>query len=337
MSLPLGKLKLDFLQQLLPQSQHPDARVIVGPQVGEDAAVIDFGETYLVAKTDPITFATDEIGWYLVCVNSNDIATMGAVPKWLLVTILLPEGKTTESLVRDIMKQITDACEHFNIALCGGHTEVTYGIDRPIVIGQMLGEVAKDQLITSSGAQAGDDLILTKGLGIEATAIIARERESELSEKYPPAFLDRTKAYLTTPGISVLKEASIAADIGGVHAMHDPTEGGVATAVHELAHAANLGVVLWADKLIISEDTRQLCDQFQLDPLGAISSGALLIAADPSKSGEILSALTAQDIPCEIIGRLLPPENGRWLEGADGGRRQLPIFENDEITRIFTE
>ena len=128
MVLPLGKLKIDLLQQILPQ-QHHDARVIVGPKIGEDAAVIDFGETYLVAKTDPITFATDEIGWYLVCVNSNDIATMGAVPKWLLTTVLLPENRTTEDLVRRIMEQISAACEHFDITLCGGHTEITYGLE----------------------------------------------------------------------------------------------------------------------------------------------------------------------------------------------------------------
>ena len=139
--------------------------------------------------------------------NSNDVATMGAVPKWLLVTILPPEDRTTEDLVRKIMRQITSACNHFNITLCGGHTEVTYGLNRPIVIGQMLGEVKKENLITTSKVRAGDDLILTKGIGIEATAIIAREREVELSDRFSADFLDRAKGYLTVPGISVLKEA----------------------------------------------------------------------------------------------------------------------------------
>ena len=182
--LPLGKLRVDFLEKILPTNLDPS--VVVGPKVGEDATVIDFGSTYLVITTDPITFATDEIGWYVVCVNSNDLATMGATPKWLQVTILLPENKTTEELVRDIMDQIINACQHFNISLCGGHTEVTYGLDRPIVIGQMLGEVAKDKLIISSSAQEGDDLILTKGLGIEATSIIARECESDLLKNFSP-------------------------------------------------------------------------------------------------------------------------------------------------------
>ena len=335
MVLPLGKLKIDLLQQLLPQP-HRDARVIVGPKIGEDAAVIDFGGSYLVAKTDPITFATDDIGWYLICVNSNDIATMGAVPKWLLTTILLPENRTTEELVRRIMGQINTACEHFGITLCGGHTEITYGLDRPIVIGQMLGEVERDKLIISSGAQAGDDLILTKGLGIEATSIIARERESDLLEKFSSTFLNRAKQYLISPGISVLEEAQIAVGVGGVHAMHDPTEGGVATALHELAHAASLGVVVWQDALLISVETEQLCRELDLNPLGVISSGALLIAADPTKSSEIVSAITEHNIPCEIIGQLLPPAGGYWIE-ADNQRCPLPIFETDEITKVFSE
>ena len=261
---------------------------------------------------------------------------MGAVPKWLLTTILLPENQTTKELVRRIMGQINTACEHFGITLCGGHTEITYGLDRPIVIGQMLGEVEKDKLIISSGAQAGDDLILTKGLGIEATSIIARECESDLLKKFSPTFLNRARQYLTSPGISVLEEALIAVEIGGVHAMHDPTEGGVATAIHELAHAANLGVVVWQDALLISKETEQLCDELDLNPLGVISSGALLIVADPTKSSEIVSAITGRNIPCKIIGQLLPPESGRWIE-ADGRRCPLPIFETDEITKVFSE
>ena len=332
--LPVGKLKIDFLESILPDSVR-DSRVIVGARVGEDAAVIDFGETYLVAKTDPITFATDEIGWYLVCVNSNDIAAMGAVPKWLLVTILLPERYATENLVSDIIAQIVSACEHFDIALCGGHTEVTHGLDRPIVVGQMLGEVRKERLILSSGAKEGDDLILTKGLAIEATSIIARERESELTGKYSAAFLARAKEHLTSPGISVLKDALAAADAGGVHAMHDPTEGGVATAVHELCRAAQLGAVVRREQLFLSEEARGLCAEFELNPMGVISSGALLIAASPAKTHEIVDALGKEGIVSGVIGRFHVQEKGLWIEEANGERQPLPIFESDEITKVF--
>ncbi len=325
---------MDFLESLISQiDQKIDSRVVIGPKIGEDAAVIDFGDRYLVAKTDPITFATDEIGWYLVCVNSNDIATMGAVPKWLLLTVLLPESKTTETLVRQIFDQVLVACREFGISLCGGHTEVTYGLDRPIIIGQMLGEVMKDKLVTSAGACVSDVLLLTKGIGIEATSIIAREKEKELSLKYPKEFIQKAKGFLKNPGISVLKEASIAATVG-VHAMHDPTEGGIANAVNELALCSNVGAILWKDDIPVFPETLKLCSDFQINPLGVISSGALLISAEPYQGEKIISALSKQGIPCNIIGKVLKKSEGVSIE-SEGKRRPLEVFDSDEITKIY--
>ncbi|MDD9974406.1 MAG: AIR synthase family protein [Candidatus Poribacteria bacterium] len=339
MNLPVGKLKHDFLKELLP-THDSSTGVIVGPQLGEDAAVIELGDNYLVATSDPITFATEDIGWYVVCVNSNDIAAMGAVPKWLLVTLLLPEGATTPAMVRNIMAQLTQACAAFDIALCGGHTEVTPAVTQPVVIGQMMGVTDKNALFTSADACIGDALILTKGLGIEATAIIARECEEQLREKCDALFLEQAKDYLINPGISVLKDAQIAISTGGVHAMHDVTEGGVATAVYELATAAELGVIVYSDKLLDSpvlygNITRTLCDMFRLNPLGIISSGAMLIASEPEKSEAICQALGAAGINADIIGAFLPSEHGLWLEDATGTRQPLPIFETDEIAKLL--
>ena len=339
MNLPVGKLKHDFLKELLPTHDR-SAGLVVGPQLGEDAAVIELGDNYLVATSDPITFATEDIGWYVVCVNSNDIAAMGAVPKWLLVTLLLPEDATTSAMVRDIMAQITQACTAFDIALCGGHTEVTPAVTQPVVIGQMMGVTHKNALFTSADACVGDVLILTKGLGIEATAIIARECEEQLREKCDTQFLEQAKNYLVDPGISVLKDAQIATATGGVHAMHDATEGGVATAVYELATAAELGVTVYSDKLLGSpvlyrNITRTLCDMFGLNPLGIISSGAMLIAAEPKKGETICRALGTVGINADIIGKFLPPEHGLWLEDATGAQQPLPVFETDEIAKLF--
>ena len=339
-NLPVGKLKHDFLKQLLPVPNE-NAGVVVGPQVGEDAAVIEVGDTYLVATSDPITFATEDIGWYVVCVNSNDIAAMGAVPKWLLVTLLLPEDATTPARVRDIMRQLTHACEVFNITLCGGHTEVTPAVTQPVVIGQMMGVTDKNALFTSADVCIGDALILTKGLGIEATAIIARECEAQLREEFDARFLEQAKQYLTHPGISVLKDAQTAIATGGVHAMHDVTEGGVATAVYELATAAELGTVIHSDKLLGSavlygDITRTLCDMFRLNPLGVISSGSMLIASEPESGEAICQALGREGINADIIGKFLPPEDGLWLEDATGTRQPLPIFETDEIAKLFS-
>jgi len=333
--LPVGKLRPDLLESLFASYHIHDPAVIIGPKVGEDAAVIDLGDSYLVAKTDPITFATEEIGWYLVCVNGNDIATMGAEPRWLLTTLLLPEDRTSDALVRDIFSQIVSACEQFNITLCGGHTEITHGLDRPIVVGQMLGQVEKDRLITSSGVQVGDDILLTKGIAVEATALIARECEDALlSRDYSPQYIARAKQYLKDPGISVLKEAMIASRVGGVHAMHDPTEGGLGTGLHELARCSHVGMIVRAGRIRVFPECSCLCREFGVDPMGAIASGALLIAADPSRSSEIIDTLACNDIHCSAIGRAV--EEGKGLFFEEGQERYpIPIFETDQIAKIF--
>ncbi|MDP6279734.1 MAG: AIR synthase related protein, partial [Nitrospinota bacterium] len=167
--LPLGKLPPDLLGRLLSGLEgHP--RLTVGPRVGEDAAVIDFGDRCLVAKTDPITFATDAVGWYAVHVNANDIAAMGAQPRFFLATIIIPEHLATAELIESIFASIHTAAEELGVTVCGGHTEITHGIDRPLVVGQMLGEVDREGIVRSSGLRPGDVVLLTKGMAIEATA-----------------------------------------------------------------------------------------------------------------------------------------------------------------------
>ncbi|UCC65859.1 MAG: hypothetical protein JSV36_22485, partial [Anaerolineae bacterium] len=225
--MPLGKLPHEQLAHLLERYATDDPHLLVGPGLGEDATVIDlghdFGDRLLVAKTDPITFASDEIGWYAVNVNANDVACMGATPRWFLATLLLPEGRTDDALVERIFGQIGRACAALGISLAGGHTEITYGLDRPIVVGHMLGEVARDRLVTTSGAQVGDVLLLTKGIAVEATAIIAREKAEELAGRFSAGFLARCQSFLRDPGISVVRDAQAALAAGRVHAMHDPT------------------------------------------------------------------------------------------------------------------
>ena len=333
--LPLGKLNMSFLADLLDRYAHRDPRVVVGPQVGEDTAVVDFGDRYLVAKTDPITFATDQIGWYAVQVNANDLATSGAVPRWMLATLLLPEAKTTERLVESILAQIHDACEELGIALVGGHTEVTSGLDRPIVVGHLLGEVDKDRLIRTSGARVGDDLILTKGIAIEGTAIIAREMAADLGQRgYEASWIARAQRFLFEPGISVWREARLAIDTVPVHAMHDPTEGGLATGVHEMARAANAGAWIDQGRVPILPQCAELCRTYGLDPLGLIASGALLLAVAPQDSARLLAAYRQAGIPAAVIGRLVPAEEGLTLRDGDAAR-PLPRFDQDEITKLF--
>src|SRR5207247_625329 len=179
----VGKLRASFLQGLFDRHPVKDERVLMGPRVGEDAAVIDLGERCLVATADPITFASEDAAWYALQVNANDIAVRGARPRWFLATLLLPEGATTEVSVTTMFEQLTEACEALGVALVGGHTEVTHGLDRPIVAGTMLGEVEKERLVTTGGAQVGDAIVMTKGIPLEGAAIIAREREATLLER----------------------------------------------------------------------------------------------------------------------------------------------------------
>ena len=237
-SLPVGKLPPEILARLLAAAPVDDPRVLVGPGVGLDCAVIDLGEQLLVCKSDPVTFATDQLGAYLVQVNANDLATTGATPSWLLVTLLLPENAADEAMAERLMAQIGDACRELGIALVGGHTEITYGLDRPVAVGTLLGLVARDRLVTPRGAQPGDRLLLTKSVPIEATAILARERSDRLGDLLTDADLSQAQGYLNDPGIGVTRDARIALDAGRVTAMHDPTEGGLATALWELAQAS---------------------------------------------------------------------------------------------------
>jgi hydrogenase maturation factor len=335
MFFPPGKLPLELLNRLLSaHTRSNDPRLVVGPQVGADAAVIDFGVTYLVVKTDPITFATRDIGHYAIHVNANDIATTGAIPRWFLATLLLPEHQTDESLTESIFASLHKAAGEIGVVICGGHTEITVGLDRPIVIGHMLGEVAKHALVQTR-LSPGDCILLTKGLGIEATAIIAHEKAPELNKIGISAELvARAAQYLYDPGISILKEARIACQTAPIKAMHDPTEGGVATALRELAIAAQVGLSIAPDHLFVAAETQQLCNAFHLDPLGVISSGALLIGVDHAHADKVCHAIQQAGIRCDIIAHVMEKTFGLKMDSHDV-RVDLPLFERDEIGKIY--
>jgi hydrogenase maturation factor len=330
----VGKLPIEELERLLKKNKIKDRRVVIGPGIGEDAAIIDAGgPTYLVAKTDPITFTADHIGWYAVHINANDIVTKGARPLWYLVTLLLPEDNTTTKLAEDIFDDTMAACRSIGVSLIGGHTEITSGLSRPIVVGQMLGEVNKRRLVRTDGAQKGDLIILTKGIAIEGTAVIAREHENDLIEALDEKNLRRCREFMYRPGISVLKDAMVAIASGDVHAMHDPTEGGVATALHELARAARVGLLVHTEKIPVFRETQALCNHFHLDPLGLIASGALLIVVSERSSAAVLAALLDGGIAATVIGEITHRRKGIKMSTA-GGIRDLPLFEQDELTKI---
>ena len=276
------------------------------------------------------------MAWYAVQVNANDVAVRGARPRWFLATLLLPSNATTDESVEALFAQLGEACDELEVSLVGGHTEVTHGLDRPVVAGTMLGEVAKDKLVTTGGARVGDAVVMTKGVPLEGAAIIAREREAELRQRgVSPATIRRAKGFLRSPGLSVLPEAEIACELATVHSMHDPTEGGIATALAELAEAAGVGLRIDAERIVRLPEGVELCRVFGLDPLGTIASGALLLTLAPAEAGIVIHALAREGIDSHYIGQVVPAAEGvKLVDGAT--ERPMPVFAQDEITRLFT-
>jgi hydrogenase maturation factor len=335
--LPVGKLPLEYLRALLRPLPKPDPRLLIGPEVGEDAAVIEVGDRYLVVTTDPITFATADIGHYAVHVNANDVAVLGARPLWFFVVLLLPQGRTTPALAETIMADVRTTCEALGVTLGGGHTEITQGLDRPILVGQMLGEVAPNRLVRKTRLAVGDRILLTRGVAIEGTAILAREKSERLQGRVDAALLARAARFLMEPGISVVSAALAAAQAGeAVHAMHDPTEGGLATGLFELVAPAGLGLRVIREDIPVFPETDTICRALALDPLKLIASGALLIAVAPDRADAVRAAIAATGVPVGVIGEVRPSTEGITIM-ANGAVEPLKPPVRDEIARAFEE
>jgi hydrogenase expression/formation protein HypE len=335
--LKTGKLDIDLLKTFLERNTLLDPQVIVGPKIGEDAAVIDLrdkADRYWVVSSDPITFTTEEIGYYGVAVNLNDIATMGAIPRWFLATLLFPEGSDLR-IIEKVFRQIHNACRRFRISFIGGHTEITPGIKKIILSGHMIGEVKKNKLVTTGGARAGDLLLLVKGICIEGTSIIAREKEAELLKKgISFALIRKAKRFIFNPGIDILQSARIACQAASIHSMHDPTEGGLTNGLIEVAWASEKEIEVDFEKVLIYRESRILCQAFGLNPLGVIASGALLLTASPSDFSPIQKAFRKYSIPLSIIGKVKKGP-ARVLKIDPKGRKELNPLSRDEILKIY--
>ena len=331
--LPPGKLPNDLLREYLNQFIFDDPSILINPGVGEDTAAVNVAsEEVLVLKSDPITFATDSIGQYAVLINANDIATSGAKPRWLLTTLLFPCGVTPYE-IRNVINELKEFCRQWDITLCGGHTEITDAVTRPVVTGMMAGTVARHNLIDKRNMAPGDRVLLTKGVAVEGTAIIAREFGDRLKNLgMTDSEIDTSRQFLTN--ISIITEARIAAQSGTVSAMHDVTEGGLATAAEELSIAGGYRIKMDMDTIPVFAETRKVCRLLDIDPLGLIGSGSLLICCRQTGCESLMSAIRRAGIDVTCIGEVL--EEGQGIAALKKAQpTPWPRFEVDEITRLF--
>jgi thiamin-phosphate kinase len=308
--------------------------VLIGPRFGEDCAVIDIGNQYLVVKTDPVTFTAENIGWYAVHVNANDIATMGARPQWFQACLLFPPD-TSEETVRQVFQQIGETSSSLGVSVTGGHTEITAAVQQPVVVGTMYGTADKDTLVTSDGAQPDDLVVMTKTAGLEGTSILVAEKAAELQShlsQIEESLWQEALSLGQTFGISVVKEALLAAEHGAT-AMHDPTEGGIAMALYELASASGNGMRIELDTIPVLPVTQTICEYFHINPLGLISSGTLLLTIPPERWPELQERLYEEGIDASVIGTVCV---GSGIAAfVDGKPAEFVYSETDELAKVL--
>ena len=334
MKLPPGKIPIDILKEVVFKNLGAErSEVVLGPTAGVDGAVLDVGSKNAIVSMDPITGAVERIGWEAININANDVATFGVEPAFFFSCLLLPENADSK-IVETISTQMNAAAKELGIAIVGGHCESTPGLANPIVVGCVMGLTEKGKYVTAAGAKAGDKLILTKSAGIEGTAILASDREEQLKKVFTLSTLESAKRFYSQ--ISVVKDALTAYRTGGVHAMHDPTEGGIINGIHEMADTADLGVRVFEEKITVEPETAKICRYYEIDPLQLISSGALLIAAQPEAANKIIDALSLEHIYADVIGEFNVNPNKRILMHKDDTAEMLPRPVSDQLWIALT-
>lgn len=325
----VGKISETVLKRsILNQIKHRRNEVLLGPAVGEDCSAIALAEDeVLVLSSDPITGAIKDIGTLAVHITANDLASSGAEPVGLMLTILLPDGSSEEEL-RAMMQDMESVCDRFNIEIIGGHTEVTRAVTQPIVTVTGVGKIKREELIKTSDAVPGQEIVMTKWAGLEGTAIIAAEKYEELIKRYPASFIDGAKRMIEH--ISVVPEAMIAAKTGA-RSMHDVTEGGIFGALWEIGAAAKVGMEVYLDKILLKQETVEICEFYDINPYMLISSGCLLIITD--RANLLVDKLKEAGIAAAVIGRITYGNDRIIINGEE--RRFLEPPKSDELYKVI--
>ncbi len=334
MKLKAGKIPESILQKaVIGQIENHRPEVILGPGIGEDCAALALPEgEVLVLSTDPITGTATDIGRLGILVTLNDLASAGAEPVGVLLTVLLPLD-TEEAVLRKIMQQVNAACQTENIAVIGGHTEVTAVVNQPVVTVTGMGRVKKGCVVTTGGAKPGMDLVMTKSIGLEGASILAKEKKELLLKRLegttpaPESILETAAAF--DQQLSVLPESRIAV-AHGVAAMHDVTEGGIRGAVWEMAEASHVGVRVEQEKILLRPEAKLICEALGLDPYGLISSGCMLIATEQGE--KLVEALGQAGIPAALIGCTTADPARIWVSSEKETEIEPPAA--DELYRV---
>jgi len=330
----LGKVNNKFLKEIVFKYLGcPNERLLYGPAIGRDAAAVSLSNgKILIVKSDPITGAVQHIGRLAVIINANDIAVLGARPLFFVSIILLPIDSSLNDF-ETICKDMDSAARELEVSIIGGHSEICAGITNSIVSGTMLGETTSDSLITAN-SKPGDKLIMTKSAAIEGTTILAWDKEEYLKNRIGGKILASAKKFLSY--LSILPEAQLALEIGGITAMHDPTEGGILNGIFEMCEAANVGANIYVDNIPIAKETYEICKVFDLDPLRLISSGTLLMSLNPNYYDQIISSLNSKGIPATYIGEI-KKEKTITLIKKNGTQEILTEQNKDQLWNVYSE
>ena len=313
-----------FTKAILPHTGAAAAEVIVGPRMGVDAGIVRLGEQYMAIAEDPIfpglTTSPEDFGWITVHIGASDVAVMGIKPQFMTYSLLLPP-RTGEDYIGRLVKSISENAKELGISIVGGHTGFYDAVNIPTNGGITVWGIGRDY-VTPAGAKEGDLLIITKGAAIEAAGILAQEFGDELlAAGLSKKQLERAKRRFWE--ITVVRDAEIAMAAGGVHAMHDATEGGLARGLWEVAEASGVGLRVERKKVPLPQDIQAVCEHFKLDPIQVISEGTLIIACEPAKAEAIIQDLSKEGIEAAVIGEVVPLNDGRCWINEDGSQEEL--------------
>jgi hydrogenase maturation factor len=318
--IPLGKVPVDLLAHLLGGLGPTPGEVLLVPAVGEDACALDLPAGVLIAATDPITLTGRDIGRYAVIVNANDVAVMGVRPRWFLAVLLLPPGSTGAE-VEALFSSIHRTLDEIGATLVGGHTEITQAVTQPVVIGHMLGVSEDRRFVSTGGARAGDVVIQVGAAPVEGAAVRLQVVD--------PSVVAAAAAGLHQPGISVVEAALAAAELGAI-ALHDPTEGGIAAGLNELAAASGVRLRVDRTRVLWFDPGLAVCTALGADPWATLASGSLLAAFHPREAEAAIEALRAGGAAVAAIGRAEPGSGVR-----DTDDEAIPWPSRDEVSRLL--